>query len=90
MPQQSMLFTEREMQVLAAICDTLVPALDVTPDPGGLYRRKASDLNVPGAIATAIETAIDPDSQPPRPVEGRGPASLAMVTVASPLPRVVA
>ncbi len=63
MPPESPLFTEREMQILSAICDTLVPALDVTPDPGGFYARRASDLGVPAAIASAIETTVDPNSQ---------------------------
>jgi choline dehydrogenase-like flavoprotein len=63
MSPESPLFTERELQILTAICDTLVPALDVTPDPGGLYHRRTSDLHVPEAIARAIETTLDPDSQ---------------------------
>ncbi len=53
-------FTEREIQVLTAICDTLAPALDAAPDPGGLFARKASDLGVPQAFITALDLADDP------------------------------
>jgi choline dehydrogenase-like flavoprotein len=48
------------MQVLVAICDTLAPALDVTPDPGGLYGRMASDLKVPEVLARTVEVVADP------------------------------
>src|SRR4051812_38294439 len=55
------LFTDREMQVLAAVCDTLAPSLDVPSD--GFYARSASDLNVPQAVANAVETAAGPSQQ---------------------------
>jgi choline dehydrogenase-like flavoprotein len=61
--QPTRLFTRREMEVLAAICDTLAPALDVTPDPGGLYGRKASDLTVPEVLARTVEVVADPGMQ---------------------------
>ncbi len=51
------------MQVLAAVCDTLAPALNVTPDPAGLYARKASDLVVPDSLAQALAIVADAENQ---------------------------
>jgi choline dehydrogenase-like flavoprotein len=56
-------FTEREIQILSAICDTLAPALDYVPDPGGLYARKASDLKVPQIYIETIQRTTDPTLQ---------------------------
>jgi hypothetical protein len=41
--------TDRQCDVLAALCDTFVPAVEADPDPNGSWARRASDLNVPFA-----------------------------------------
>ena len=53
-------FSGREMQILTALCDTLVPALDVTPDPAGLFARKASDIGVPELAAATLHSITPP------------------------------
>lgn len=53
-------FNQKELATLTLICDTLIPSLDVEPDPHGLYERKASDLNVPLLLAEAIEDVAEP------------------------------
>ncbi len=63
MPAQGHLFSEREMRVLAAVCDTLAPSLAVTPDPAGLYARRASQLGVPARLAEALELVASPTQQ---------------------------
>jgi choline dehydrogenase-like flavoprotein len=57
------MFTTRERQMIAAICDTLAPSLDVTPDEGKLFARKASDIGVPDAVTVALETVADPTNR---------------------------
>src|SRR4051794_36290730 len=52
--------TEREMQVLAAVCDTLAPSIQAEDDPGGLFARKATDLGVPELVARTIDEVSDP------------------------------
>ena len=42
--------TETRRGVLAAVCDTVVPAIARVPDPDGFFARKASDLWVPQVI----------------------------------------
>jgi choline dehydrogenase-like flavoprotein len=42
--------TETHRDVLAAVCDTVVPAIARVPDPDGFFARKASDLWVPQVI----------------------------------------
>lgn len=39
--------TDTQREVLAAVCDTIVPAIPIVPDRDGLFARKASDLWVP-------------------------------------------
>src|SRR5450432_11764 len=53
-------FSRREMLILTALCDTLVPTLDVTPDPAGLFARKASDIGVPEQAAASISAITTP------------------------------
>src|SRR5258708_16269623 len=48
------IFTEHELRVLTAICDTFVPAVDDVSDSSGFYKRKASDLNVPAMLADML------------------------------------
>lgn len=55
-------FSEREMLVLSAVSDTLVPALPSENDMHGLYARRATDLNIPAAAAKIIEAVADPAS----------------------------
>ncbi|MCC7450886.1 MAG: GMC family oxidoreductase N-terminal domain-containing protein [Anaerolineae bacterium] len=57
------LFSQREIEVLTAVCDTFIPSLDVPPDVHGLYARTASDLNVPSHMAKAIEIVADAGNQ---------------------------
>jgi hypothetical protein len=42
--------TETRRGVLAAVCDTVVPAIARVPDPDGFFARRASDLWVPQVI----------------------------------------
>ena len=42
--------TDTRRDVLAAVCDTVVPAIVRVPDPDGFFARKASDLWVPQVI----------------------------------------
>src|SRR5713226_7058069 len=60
MPKDAELFTEQQLKTLTDICDTLAPSLNVSPDPGGLYARKASDLGVAQAVADTIRTVGEP------------------------------
>jgi choline dehydrogenase-like flavoprotein len=50
-------FTEAELRLLTAICDTLMPAISEPEDPHGYFALAASDLGVPPAVA-AILTAL--------------------------------
>ncbi len=56
-------FSEREMQMLTAVCDTLVPPVEVSPDPDGLFARKASDIGVPAEVAETLNTMTLPARQ---------------------------
>ncbi len=51
--------TPVQFQTLAALCDTLVPPIDVEPDPHGFWKRTASDLDIPRAIAEITFTLQD-------------------------------
>jgi choline dehydrogenase-like flavoprotein len=53
-------FNDLEMQLLAALCDTLIPALKVQADPAGLYSRRASDLDLPALLTSLLETVVSP------------------------------
>jgi choline dehydrogenase-like flavoprotein len=55
--------TAGERKVLAALCDTLVPALRVDPDPSGFFDRSATDLGVDGDIARIAETYFGPEQR---------------------------
>jgi choline dehydrogenase-like flavoprotein len=48
--------TESQQQVLAALCDTVVPAIPHDPDPDGFFARRASDVGVPRALAEMLAT----------------------------------
>jgi choline dehydrogenase-like flavoprotein len=47
--------TEPHRQVLAAVCDTIVPAVARRPDPDGFFARRASEVGVPPVLADLIE-----------------------------------
>jgi choline dehydrogenase-like flavoprotein len=54
----SVVLSEVQRTVLARVCDTFVPALEVDEDPGGFYARSASALGVPEAVErTLADTA---------------------------------
>src|SRR5579862_2762089 len=55
-------FTPRQMQTLSAICDTLIPSLDVAPDPNGLFSRRASDLHIAPLLADTVVQVTDAHS----------------------------
>ncbi len=59
----SLRLSNRDLETLAAICDTLAPSLAVESDPHGLYARKASDIGVPGTVIDALEQAGSPAQQ---------------------------
>jgi choline dehydrogenase-like flavoprotein len=45
--------------VLTAVCDTVVPAIERDPDPDGFFARRASDVGVPAAAEDLIATMPD-------------------------------
>src|SRR5258706_9127187 len=47
-------FTEAELRLLSAICDTLMPAITEPDDPHGYFALAASDLGVPQAVADIL------------------------------------
>src|SRR5437867_3570871 len=49
-----------ERHTLRLVADTLVPSLEVSPDPGGFYRRSAGDLGIDGDVARIIESYVGP------------------------------
>ncbi len=49
-----------ERRTLRLVADTLVPSLEVSPDPGGFYRRSAGDLGVDGDVARIIDSYVGP------------------------------
>jgi len=53
--------TERQRTVLAALCDTFVPAVEREPDPGGTWALCASDLQVPAALELLLQARLAPE-----------------------------
>jgi choline dehydrogenase-like flavoprotein len=53
--------TDTQRVVLAAVCDTIVPAISTVPDRDGFFARKATDLWVPQVIEYLL--AAMPDGQ---------------------------
>jgi choline dehydrogenase-like flavoprotein len=51
--------TGAHQEILAAVCDTVVPAIDRADDADGFYARSASDVGVPPVLASMIETMPD-------------------------------
>jgi choline dehydrogenase-like flavoprotein len=58
-------FSARELQLLAAVCDTLFPAIEATDADSatnnGFYARNASAIALPARMATILEHAATPD-----------------------------
>lgn len=52
-----------QQRTLSALCDTLVPSIDAEHDPHGFWKRKASDLDIPNAIAEIVFTLQDDVNQ---------------------------
>ena len=46
----------QRMEVLSALCDTIVPSIEHRPDPHGHWARSASAYGVPQALADAMAT----------------------------------
>ncbi|MFV0457882.1 MAG: GMC family oxidoreductase N-terminal domain-containing protein [Actinomycetales bacterium] len=46
--------TDLQRQTLTTLCNTIVPSLDHTPDPYGLWARSADDLHVPAMVEQAL------------------------------------
>lgn len=51
--------TDTQREVLAAVCDTIVPAIPRVPDHDGFFARKASDLWVPQVIQYLLTSFPD-------------------------------
>ena len=52
-------FNDTQRDVLAAVCDTVVPSLAHDPDPDRFFARKASDLWVPQVIEYLVTSMPD-------------------------------
>ena len=50
---------DKQREILAAVCDTVVPPLACDPDPDGFFARKASDLWVPQVVEHLIDAMPD-------------------------------
>ena len=53
--------TEWQRTVLAALCDTFVPAVEREPDPGGTWALCASGLQVPAALELLLQARLAPE-----------------------------
>src|SRR5262249_53863969 len=51
---------EKQLAILKAVCDTVVPAIERDRDPVGHWSRKASDLGVDAGAAQLISDIPDP------------------------------
>jgi choline dehydrogenase-like flavoprotein len=56
------LLTDDRRAILRAVCDTVIPAIERTPDPDGFWARKASDLGVDVAAAQLLD-GLTPEQQ---------------------------
>ena len=57
MPQS---LSDQQRATLTAVCDTFVPQIEHTPDPHGLWSRKASDVGADAILAMTLE-AMTPE-----------------------------
>ncbi len=53
-------WTETRRECLRLFCDTLFPALAVSPDPHGFFQRSATAIGVHLAVAHAVENSFTP------------------------------
>lgn len=51
--------SDTHRQILAVLCDTVVPAVARDHDPDGFFARKASEVGVPAALAGMLESIPD-------------------------------
>jgi choline dehydrogenase-like flavoprotein len=51
--------TEQHRATLRAVCDTVVPAIEVADDPDGFWARRATDVGVDQAIEQFLDAAPD-------------------------------
>jgi choline dehydrogenase-like flavoprotein len=54
--------TDDQRAMLRAVCDTVVPSFERTPDPTGFWARKATDIGVDQAFEQMLET-MPPENQ---------------------------
>src|SRR5436305_12817156 len=53
--------TDDQRATLRAVCDTIVPSIERTPDPTGHWARKASDIGVDVALEQTLDTMPEPN-----------------------------
>src|SRR2546423_92167 len=53
--------TDDQRAILRAVCDTVVPSIDRSPDPTGHWRRKASDIGVELALEQTLDAMPEPN-----------------------------
>ena len=53
-------FSDSQRASLRAICDTFVPAIEMTDDPDGFWARRASDIGADAAVEKYIDTHVEP------------------------------
>ncbi len=54
--------SEFEIETLVSICDTLIPAIEAENDTHGLFRRSASQLNIPKLLLELLKSISSPSS----------------------------
>src|SRR3954449_13602786 len=54
--------TDDQRATLRAVCDTVVPSIERTPDPDGFWARKATDIGVDQAFEQMLE-GMPPENQ---------------------------
>lgn len=57
------LLDPRSLIGLRALCDTLVPSLQVENNPGGFYGRRATDLGVDADVVRIVASYLSPDQR---------------------------
>jgi choline dehydrogenase-like flavoprotein len=55
--------TPKEREVLTALCDAIVPSVELEDDPFGFYRLKASDMGVDVEIERLFKASLSPEQQ---------------------------
>src|SRR3954449_4671403 len=53
--------TDDQRATLRAVCDTVVPSIERTPDPTGHWSRKASDIGVDLAFEQTLDAMPEPN-----------------------------